>query len=196
MCYPYLIDVIYWASTQLSNFPYTLWPNAEHHTCRKLIDLPVWRRILDLVSAPGQRSSPRLKPSPHSDTLKQSRLIQQSIRSLHPPPFAIWERPFSVTTQSCIIILILFLFIVIFMIKHWINISWYCDSGDELFISCQACSQIGVLPENQKWKINLSFNEKLICMIDHVPVSLCRCFPFILHVFDSKKTDTQIYTTP
>lgn len=39
--------------------------------------------MLDLVSAPGQRSSAPPETRPHSDNLKQCRLIQQSIRSLH-----------------------------------------------------------------------------------------------------------------
>lgn len=56
---------------------------AHHHTCRWVIYLPVSRGMLDLVSAPGQRSSAQPETRPHSDNLKQCRLIQQSIRSLH-----------------------------------------------------------------------------------------------------------------
>lgn len=64
--------------------------HAEHHTWRQDIYLPVWRSRLDLVSAPGQRSSACPKPRPHSDTLKQSRLIQQSISSLSSSPHTIY----------------------------------------------------------------------------------------------------------
>lgn len=56
---------------------------AHHHTCRWVIYLPVCGGMLDLVSAPGQRSSAPPETRLRSDNLKQCRLIQQSIRSLH-----------------------------------------------------------------------------------------------------------------
>lgn len=98
----YLLDITYWKKhlllfpvfnkhTVISNFQYEVTGLHEFrptacsapHMQPSHPSLRVWRSRLNLVSAPGQGSSACPKSRPRSDTLKQSRLIQQSISSLH-----------------------------------------------------------------------------------------------------------------
>lgn len=80
-----------------------LWILAQCLRSATHVDEPsisrLWSGRLDLVFAPGQRSSACPKARPRCDTLKQSRLIQQSISGFHflcschvseaaPPPFS------------------------------------------------------------------------------------------------------------
>lgn len=127
--------------------------HAEHHTCRQAIYLPVWRSRLDLVSAPGQRSSACPKTRPHSDTLKQSRLIQQSISSLRFLPSRYLSQPPLLCLNKLL---------------HYHCNYIHCDnvlSASQHSVDSQDTSrQVNIFPKMKecKWRWNLSFNEKSI----------------------------------
>lgn len=126
--------------------------HTEHHTCRQVIYLPVWRSTLDLVSAPGRRSSACLETRPYSDTLKQSRLIQQSIRTLH---FLPWR---SVTGRA--------------QLQHSHLLSFWSSLYLSTYDQCRLPRQMdGIFLMNQKDCI-LHLYEKVLSMKEHVQLSL------------------------